>query len=367
MGGRMRVTWRGMARLALAVAVLMLAAVPSFVGGCGSGNSGSPEAQTTLSPGSAQSTVLYPVTTAGSASGYIDKTGKMIIAAQFAEAGPFSGGLAAVRLKAYGPWGYIDATGQVVIQPQFAAATPFSEGLAAVAIEDGGDWGFIDASGAVVIAPQFASAHGFSEGLACVHTETDSGYIDPTGRWTITMNANKATSDYDAVGEFSTGLALVYDRATSLYGYVDKDGGIAIQPAYTDAWGFSEDLAAVRLPTGPRLYGYIDRHGEWVIQPQFADARPFSEGLAAAQSASTGTWGYVDATGTAVVEWRWDLAEPFDQSIARVARRVGDTEAGYLLYGYAYIDIGGKVIWRDEALIAFESGVTTTTTPDPAR
>ena len=71
-------------------------------------------------------------------SGYIDKTGAMVIAPQFDWLGPydtvFSEGLAAVRIgdAKTGKWGYIDKTGKVVIKLQFLHGHSFCDGLAAV-------------------------------------------------------------------------------------------------------------------------------------------------------------------------------------------------------------------------------------------
>ena len=287
--------------------------------------------------------------------GYIDKSGKLTIPAQFAEAGAFSEGLAAVRVDVDGLWGYIDVAGRMVIDAQFADASHFSEGLAAVRIDINGSWGFADTTGTLVVPPQFASAHDFSEGLACVHSGQESGYVDQTGGWIIRM------SEHEAVGEFSGGLALIFDRASNLYGYIDSDGNVAIPPTYADAWGFSEDLAAVRL-TGSDSYGYMDRHGEWVIEPEFADARPFSEGVAAVEFSSTGTWGYVDVTGADLVPGRWDLAEPFEDGVARVGLLVGAADdAGSMLWGYAYVGLDGSLIWRDAQYAAFTAPGATTT------
>src|SRR5580765_2442265 len=56
----------------------------------------------------------------------------LAIAAQFDEAGPFSEGLAAVRVA--GRFGYIDKQGVTVIPPQFDFAGAFSDGLAHVGI-----------------------------------------------------------------------------------------------------------------------------------------------------------------------------------------------------------------------------------------
>lgn len=49
-------------------------------------------------------------------------------------------------------WGYMDKDGNVVINPQFDDAGPFSEGLAAVRIgnDDSGQYGYIDKAGKMV-------------------------------------------------------------------------------------------------------------------------------------------------------------------------------------------------------------------------
>src|SRR5258708_17466843 len=86
---------------------------------------------------------------------YIDKTGKPVITGDFFTAGPFSEGLAAVQLRT-GPdsartvntpngtvtaftagvkYGYIDKTGKVVIPAQFEDAGRFKDGLAQVCLE----------------------------------------------------------------------------------------------------------------------------------------------------------------------------------------------------------------------------------------
>lgn len=342
---------------ALLVVCLVLA---TLAGGCGPA-AGEAAPDTTSDSGAEPEVELFPAATSAGVWGYVDKTGAMVIPARFAEAAPFSGGLAAVRPEALGPWGYIDQTGKTVIEPQFADAAGFSEGLAPVRLDVNGSWGFADTTGAVVIPPQFADAREFSEGLARVRSGQESGYVDGEGKWAIRM------ADYEAVGEFTGGLALVYQRSTDLYGFINKDGGVAITPAYADAWGFSEGLAAVCLPTtgddSPTsgLYGFIDKDGDWVIQPKFADARPFSEGLAAAQSTADGNWGYVDITGEPVIPGQWDEAGMFRQGLALVALVVGDNEDGYLVYGYAYIGMDGSVIWQDQAYADFKAGRTTTT------
>jgi hypothetical protein len=110
--------------------------------------------------------------------GYIDKSGKVVIAPQFFIAQDFAEGLAGVRVEevAFSKFGYIDRAGSMVITPRFNQANPFSEGLAAVETHARvvGDqvvdisWGFIDKAGVMKIPDKYNFADNFSEGLARV-------------------------------------------------------------------------------------------------------------------------------------------------------------------------------------------------------
>lgn len=84
---------------------------------------------------------------------------------------------------------------------------------------------------------------------------------------------------------FSEGFAavLIGNRAddSGTWGYIDKQGRMAIAPAYSDAKPFQNGLAAVSQ--GDR-WGYIDTKGQWVIKPRFGMASGFNaEGTALAE------------------------------------------------------------------------------------
>lgn len=84
---------------------------------------------------------------------------------------------------------------------------------------------------------------------------------------------------------FSEGLAAVLTGSRSdnagAWGYIDKQGRMAIAPAYAEATPFQNGLAAVRQGG---LWGYIDTKGQWVIKPRFANATGFNaEGTALAE------------------------------------------------------------------------------------
>jgi hypothetical protein len=97
--------------------------------------------------------------------GYIDTTGRFLIAPSYEQAAPFSDGLAMVRL--HGLYGFIDKAGQLVIPAKYKEAVSFSEGLAAVLFNpDKWEWAFIDRAGKEVISPRVNAGTNFSNGLA---------------------------------------------------------------------------------------------------------------------------------------------------------------------------------------------------------
>lgn len=247
--------------------------------------------------------------------GYIDKTGKYIVEPMYSMAFDFAEGLAAVK-KPGGNFGFIDKTGRMVIPAQFAYAGSFSGGLACVWIN--GKYGFIDKSGGVVIKPRFTSPAGFSEGLALVraggkvidpkyHSFDDPPggkhfYIDKTGKPVI-----RPAGKFEGARPFSEGLAVfeVKKRDGRLYyGYIDKEGNVAIEPQFVIADDFSDGLARVYLN---HKWGYIDKTGQVVIRADFSYVRDFHGGLAGVQTGGlTGDdlpnvkYGYIDKSGKVV-------------------------------------------------------------------
>jgi WG containing repeat len=226
--------------------------------------------------------------------GYIDASGKTVIAEAFDEARPFSGGLAAVKGTG-GKWGYINRDGKFAVSPQFQEAGQFSEGLAAVANDDG-EWGYINPSARVQIPFGFEEAGIFSQGLARVEVGRKFGYLDKTGKLAIQPQFKDARA-------FSQGLAAVLGDS---WHYIGRDGKPAFPRAFAQAGEFSEELAPVQLEANSP-FGYIDHNGAFALQPQFERAFPFKNGLAlvyfSVRNNSKGVnlrhllYGYIDRTG----------------------------------------------------------------------
>lgn len=67
---------------------------------------------------------------------------------------------------------------------------------------------------------------------------------------------------------FSEGLCAYQDERTGFWGYMDTDFNVAIRPQYSNAYPFSDGLAAVY--DGDK-WGFIDKTGSYIIKPSYHD------------------------------------------------------------------------------------------------
>ncbi len=122
----------------------------------------------------------------GEKSGFIDKTGKIVIEPAFDLVSEFSEGLCGVMVvddMENERWGFIDKTGKVVVKPFYSFIRDgFKEGLAPVKFN--GRWGVIIKTGKLVVDYKFEEIGSFSEGLCMASTEDKTGFIDKTGKFT---------------------------------------------------------------------------------------------------------------------------------------------------------------------------------------
>jgi|GEM_PF-2138804 len=236
----------------------------------------------------------------------IDRKGALLPVSSQRFTMPFSGGLLPVRIE--DKMGFVRPTGELVIPAAFLLTLGFSEGLAAVKVAEG--WGYIDAAGLMVIAPQFASASNFFDGLAHVHRGHHGGFINKQGDFFADP------PHASQVGRFAGGFAPY--RALSrigvpAWGFVDRQGAVALPPTHDLVGEFSEGLAAAQQDD---LYGYIDASFEFVIPPQFTEAGEFHGGLAPV--AVDGVTGYCDPSGTIVIAARFTRGGAFAEDLAPV-------------------------------------------------
>ena len=325
-------------------------------------------------------------------SGFIDRTGKVVIAPRFDSAAGFSEGLALVKRD--GRKFFIDTGGRIVFEAKFDIVQNFSEGLAAVnigetriehigLIQNPGKWGYIDKTGKLLVPMKFTHAESFSEGLAAIRDGDRGGFIDHTGKiifevpLDVTLGFHEGIAGvlyhgtlayFDRTGKkmspplgygpknYSLSEGLVPVGIKEKTGFMDGAGQLVIAPQFEDAEDFSEGLAPVKVrseettwcprePSGSRKgftmkWGYIDKTGKFVIPPQYESAGRFAEGLAPINNCDEAF--FIDKSGQKIISGNFRYASPFFGGLARVDLM---TETG-LMWGY--IDKNGKMIWGPE-------------------
>lgn len=254
------------------------------------------------------------------------------------------------RFTPINKYGYIDKTGKWVIAPSPASnlinvVGGFSEGLVPIREQIGSTesfnykWGYIDRSGHTVISPKYTFAWSFHDGLAAVLLNNKIGYIDHSGQFIISPQFDKS---YNELHDFNEGRAAV--EVNEKWGLIDKSGKFIVEPKYGFIGPFSEHLASFTIHR--KLKGYLDLNGNVVIKPQFDDVEPFSEGLAAIHfyTGQPGKWecGFADKTGKIVFhDPNWATIGSFHEGLASI-RYYTDISKEKCVSGF--VDKTGKLV-----------------------
>lgn len=147
--------------------------------------------------------------------------------------------------------------------------------------------------------------------------------------------------DIDAYGSdpplFCDGLAPVC--LNGLWGYVDRNGFVAIDLTYSSAGSFSEGRAFVGTPDG---ISCIDTEGNLLFTLPCQQVFPYSNGLA--KFRQDDLYGFVDLSGNIVVEPVWLDAGYAAEGFISVADE----------NGYGYIDYSGSVFITPQYEVAAE-------------
>ena len=134
---------------------------------------------------------------------------------------------------------------------------------------------------------------------------------------------------------YRKGRFLPY-KEDGLWGYKNIYGVVVIEPRFTAANEFEDDVA---FAAQNGKYGLIERNGEFIVQPEWSDVGSFSDGYAAVMKDNR--WGYIDASGNIVIDYRFYDAGEF--GCGRAAVRTSGA--------WCYIDIQGNVAvaanWRE--------------------
>ena len=228
--------------------------------------------------------------------GYVERSsGAQRIPQRFEIASPFSEGLAAVRID--GLYGYVDPTGKIVVAPRFRAAGSFSDGYAEVRLD--GASGIIDRSGRLIVPARFSRIIPF----------TDDAFI------AVPLQPNRPpTADPDVRLE---GLSDPYPwsglEGAGLYhrhkGWLtDQDLTFSLfdAPKRGLIWGGRKD------EHNEQIWGLLKSDGTWQVTPRYNHVQRLMEthavvtsmpdySLPPLKSRDAIRWGAVDRDGKLVV------------------------------------------------------------------
>lgn len=279
--------------------------------------------------------------------GYIDaETESERIQQRFEVAEPFSQGLAAVRVD--GLYGYIDPTGRMVIAPRFEAAGSFAGGYAEVRMNDAS--GIIDRSGRLVIPARFHRILPFNkDSFVATPLRKREGWLGASGQ-RLEGLSNPTFFSPDAAGLYhlrkgwltgkdlhfslfdAPARGLIWARegkeAEEKWGLLRSDGTWQVSPRYNHVQRLVETHAIVRsmpdaslppLQARERIrWGAVDRNGKLTVPLKFAHLSYWGGGYGRAHEerpyrpdgrANRERMAFVKADGTLLANRYFDAVE----------------------------------------------------------
>lgn len=284
--------------------------------------------------------------------GYMDKNGRYAIRPVFDDAHNFQeNGLAIV--KKGNLYGVIDENFDYVVPPKYETIYPFSEGRAQV-IDDKG-YRVIDEQGKELTKKSYSYIGQFQDSRAVVANTMDDGrylygYLDENGEEVIPIQ-------FEVAQDFHDGKAVVNMKEKE-NAIIDREGRILQKFPYYTVGALREGKMSFQKEMG-ELFGYINEQGNIVIQPQFRSAEPFQEGRAIV-SLERDFWnryGLIDPNGNIVIPLEYDNAQllgnkrialgkaqnkdiPYFTSIFAIATTDGEILTDFQYYGILNFERG---------------------------
>ncbi len=193
-------------------------------------------------------------------------------------------------------------------------------------------YGYLDQAGKLAIPCKFDEASNFLDGLATVRKDKQWSFIDSTGKEVITIDSSLI--GIIEVGSFSEDLCplrkmtIIDKKAARKYGYLDRQGQLAIPAKFDRAGIFRGGLAIVDSlnfagykpgqPGGiPTLSGLIDKEGKMVAGYEYKHIFPFNqEGFAEVIHAKMNKRGVIGKDGKVVTGNFYDRVKCFKDGMA---------------------------------------------------
>lgn len=165
-------------------------------------------------------------------------------------------------------WFYVDALGER-LEGTFELASSFSDGVAVVM--DNGQWYEIDTDGSTELIKDVEDIK-LDLALNFINDGIVIAKID--GEYCICDNSFEPISDFSANNIDLYIDSYIAFESDGLWGFVDTEGDIVIEPKYTNAMSFSNGLAAVCNEDG--YWGFIDEEDNLIVDYLYTEAGYFN-------------------------------------------------------------------------------------------
>lgn len=199
-------------------------------------------------------------------------------------------------------WGYIDNSGNFILKATYDSANAFSDNNRAV-VSKGGLFGIIDSSGKYIVPPKYEFINDYQEGRAIASDKSGYKILNEEGK--VIFESNGYISPY------KNGFAIAekYEGGKSTYGYIDKEGKIAIPLQYEYANEFVGDRALVKV--SENNYALIDRNGQTLYKYEQFYVSNYGEKMLVYRSSKDSKLGYIKENGSVAIKPKYDIASTF--------------------------------------------------------
>lgn len=284
---------------------------------------------------------FYPAsvkTEEGTYYGYIDDNGEFIIKPQYDSAEDFQkNGLAIVGK--YNKLGIIDGCGKFLVEPKYESIAAFSEGLSVVLDDDG--FKVMDEAGNILTIKAYSYISEYKEGrtvasYSCSDGKSLYGYLDMEGKEIIPLN-------YEYASDFNGGKALVKLEKNN-FALIDIDGNILQHFNYLLVEGPNDGLLSFKANMDS-LFGYMDEEANIMIQPKFYQAMPFAEERAVINMSKdyTNKFGLIDKAGEYILEPQYNEINLLGEKRYAIGKAINE-KSPYLGSKYAVANENGKLL-----------------------
>jgi|GEM_PF-2508290 len=193
----------------------------------------------------------------------------------------------------------------------------FNDGLLAVSA-DGSSWGYINPKGEMVIDDKFDGAGAFYKGHAIVIVDQFYQVIDKNGDFVFDLG-------YDYLRRSpNTGL-LIFEQ-DDLFGIMDDDENVIVEPIYKSITDYSEGYVLVVTPGFD--YYYLDEQGNRMHDESFSYATLFKNGYATVRN-DEGKTGLINDEFELVIDYIYDdisVVDKYGYAVTRIDNDIYEPE-----------------------------------------